>query len=311
MARRQWTLLFVSDDRTTIRQFRLSRELVRASIAGALLLLSLLTSLAIGFIVQEGSRARADRLERENGLLLSEVTQIRKRMANLGAVLGELSRRDEQYRLLAGLDPIDAEVRQVGVGGPGMATMQASALWKVDPQAGLATFSAASDLDMMLRRARLLEVSWAEARDTLERKVEQLLATPSIVPVTGYISSSFSRQRWHPLLERVRPHTGMDIVAPRGTPIRASARGTVRFAERQGGYGLMVEIDHGFGYVTRYAHAQRILVREGQLVKRGDTIAEVGSTGLALGPHLHYEVLVNGVHADPRRFMFDEPARAE
>jgi murein DD-endopeptidase MepM/ murein hydrolase activator NlpD len=311
MARRQWTLLFVSDDRTAVRQFRLSRELVRASVAAALLVFSLFASLAIGFIFQEGSRARAERLERENGLLLAEVVQIRQRMTNLGAVLGELSRRDEQYRLLAGLDPIDAEVRQVGIGGPGMATLQASALWQVDPEAGRLAFTAATDLDEMLRRARLLETSWAEARDTLERKVEQLLATPSIIPVTGYVSSSFSRQRWHPLLDRARPHTGMDIVAPRGAPIRAAARGTVRFAGRQGGYGLMVEIDHGYGYVTRYAHAHRLLVREGHRVKRGDTIAEVGSTGLAIGPHLHYEVLVNGVHADPRRFMFDEPGRGE
>ena len=97
----------------------------------------------------------------------------------------------------------------------------------------------------------------------------------------------------------------VDIVAARGTPIVAAARGRVRYVGFAGEYGLTVEIDHGYGYVTRYAHASRALVRVGQPVERGDMIGRVGDTGLAIGPHLHYEVLVNERQANPRWYMIE------
>jgi murein DD-endopeptidase MepM/ murein hydrolase activator NlpD len=102
----------------------------------------------------------------------------------------------------------------------------------------------------------------------------------------------------------VRPHRGVDIAAPAGTPILATAAGTVRFAgEGPRGYGLMVDVDHGFGIVSRFAHASRLLVRAGQHVEAGHRIALVGATGLATGPHLHYEVLVHGQRVDPASIL--------
>jgi murein DD-endopeptidase MepM/ murein hydrolase activator NlpD len=157
----------------------------------------------------------------------------------------------------------------------------------------------------LLRRARLLSASWSEAQDSLQFHFDRLAALPSILPTNGSISSSFSRMRQHPILNRARPHEGVDITAPRGTAIVAAAKGRVRFVGYQGEFGLMVEIDHGFGYITRYAHASRALVRAGQQVKRGDTIAQVGETGLAVGPHLHYEVLLNGRAINPKPYLMD------
>jgi murein DD-endopeptidase MepM/ murein hydrolase activator NlpD len=109
----------------------------------------------------------------------------------------------------------------------------------------------------------------------------------------------------HPLLHFARPHTGVDITAPIGTPIVAAARGRVRFVGQDKDYGLVVEIDHGYGLVTRYAHTSATLVHVGQHVERGDAIARVGQSGLADGPHLHYEVLVNGVPTNPTRYLLD------
>jgi murein DD-endopeptidase MepM/ murein hydrolase activator NlpD len=136
-------------------------------------------------------------------------------------------------------------------------------------------------------------------------KHKRLEATPSIIPTTGYITSVFSRNRRHPILDRARPHEGVDITAPTGTPILAAAKGRVRFAGRDGGYGLSIEVDHGYGVVTRYAHASRIIAQRGQQVQRGDTIGLVGETGLAVGPHLHYEVLVNGQATNPRQWFLN------
>jgi hypothetical protein len=121
------------------------------------------------------------------------------------------------------------------------------------------------------------------------------------LPVIGRITSNFSRSRRHPLLGVVRRHHGVDIAAPSGTRITAPASGRVSFAGRKVGFGLVVEIDHGNGVVTRYAHCRSLGVRVGRRVKPGQTIATVGRTGLATGPHLHYEVLVRGRSVDPLR----------
>jgi murein DD-endopeptidase MepM/ murein hydrolase activator NlpD len=130
--------------------------------------------------------------------------------------------------------------------------------------------------------------------------------TPSIYPLTqkGYYSSYFGYRR-DPVTGRVGAfHEGVDIAARKGTPIRATADGTVVRARAYGTYGLFVEIKHGsYGYRTRYAHNSKILVQEGQNVKKGDIIALVGNTGKSTGPHLHYEVLLNGKPVNPRNYI--------
>jgi murein DD-endopeptidase MepM/ murein hydrolase activator NlpD len=133
-----------------------------------------------------------------------------------------------------------------------------------------------------------------------------MAATPSIMPTQGWLSSAFSAMREHPILHIARPHEGIDVSAPMGTPIEAPANGVVRSTGWEAGYGNVVEIDHGFGIVTRFAHTSRILVRPGQRVQRGDRIALVGNSGLATGPHLHYEVHVNGRAVDPLRYVMPE-----
>ena len=159
------------------------------------------------------------------------------------------------------------------------------------------------DLNAMIRRANMLAASFSEAADSLELHTARLAATPSIMPSSGWLTSAFSQMRAHPILHIDRPHEGIDVVAPAGTPIEAPAAGTVISAGWSTGYGNTVTIDHGFGLVTRYAHASRLLVRPGQRVRRGERIALVGNTGLATGPHLHYEVHVNGKPVDPLRYV--------
>jgi murein DD-endopeptidase MepM/ murein hydrolase activator NlpD len=134
--------------------------------------------------------------------------------------------------------------------------------------------------------------------------------TPSGIeglPVIGPIASRFSRARKHPLLHIVRPHLGVDVAAPRGTPITAPAAGVVSFVGRKFGFGLVVEIDHGNGVTTRYAHCGRAMVTEGARVTHGMPIATVGTSGLSTGPHLHYEVLVHGHQVDPLRYRQLQP----
>jgi len=159
-------------------------------------------------------------------------------------------------------------------------------------------------LSALERRARLLSESLEEATDSVLAHRSLLEATPSILPTEGWLSSRFSQARMHPVHNRPLPHEGVDIAATRGTPILAAAKGKVVYAANMSGYGMMVEIDHGYGYTTRYGHASRLLVRVGQSVQRGERIALVGKTGIATSSHLHYEVRVAGTRVDvtPREF---------
>lgn len=146
---------------------------------------------------------------------------------------------------------------------------------------------------------------------TLTRQAAVAAHLPTTMPIEHhpYLSSSYGWRR-NPINGQMSMHQGLDFSAPMGTPIRSASGGVVRTVTRHPGYGNMVEIDHGEGLLTRYAHAQVILVKEGQLVTRGQAIARVGSTGLSTGSHLHFEVLRNDKPLDPRVFLADQPMNA-
>ncbi len=128
------------------------------------------------------------------------------------------------------------------------------------------------------------------------------------LPVIGRLASGFSRSRRHPVLRIRRPHLGVDVAAPRGTHITSPAAGTVSFVGRKFGFGLVVEMEHTGGVRTRYAHLTASMVQVGDVVAKGTFIATVGSSGITTGPHLHYEVLVNGRQVDPLRYRLAQPA---
>jgi murein DD-endopeptidase MepM/ murein hydrolase activator NlpD len=211
--------------------------------------------------------------------------------------------RDAEVRSLAGLEPVDEDVLDAGVGGPGSREPSSGPLHEIDPELGDAAFAVDYDVAALQRRARLLLGSLGETRDSLALQQDLLLATPTLFPTAGTLSSRFSKARLHPIMNEVLPHPGIDIAAPRGTPILAAGRGRVVRAGWASGYGQMVEIEHGFGYSTVYAHASRLLVRVGQEVDRGDVIAQVGRTGTATANHLHYEVRRNGQQQNPLNFF--------
>jgi murein DD-endopeptidase MepM/ murein hydrolase activator NlpD len=307
MRRSKWTLMLVPHDNERVRQLQVSGAGLRTAVALVLAVVVVVGLAFVGFVAKHSHQLRAERLQRENVLLAAEVDQLRDKMSVLAESLDSLAARDERYRTIAGLPAIDEDVKRVGIGGPGTPTLEAKPLYHVSPEAGGKVFAAAYDLETLLRRANLLRTSLDEAIVTMEKNTDRLAATPSIMPSTGHLSSLFSRSRRHPVLKITRPHQGIDIAAPVGEPILAPARGTVRFAGwRSGGYGNTVEIDHGYGYRTRFAHASRIHVRAGQKVERGQVIAEVGATGLVSGPHLHYEVEVDGKPVDPLNYIIPD-----
>jgi len=246
--------------------------------------------------------SRAARLQQENASLARELGELHGKLVSLADTISRISQRDSHIRVLANLEPIDPQVQEAGIGGPGSSELSLTGL------TGIARRSAEVrvDLGALIRRANLLASSFKEAADSLSLHTARLAATPSIMPTQGWLSSAFSAMREHPILHLARPHEGIDISAPMGSPIEAPAAGIVIDTGWETGYGNTVTINHGFGIVTKFAHASKILVKKGQRVSRGERIALVGNTGLATGPHLHYEVHVDGRPVDPLKYVLPE-----
>jgi len=302
----RWTFLVVRGEDTPVRQYSLSAKALRRAMGVGAIGVILLVGLGVSAFLDATARIQVLGLETRNQALRAELAQFRERVGDLESTLDVLAEKDSRIRTIAGLSSIDPEVMRAGVGGPGLGSLESYPLWSVDSTATKAAYALSYDLSALERRARLLASSLDEATDSLQAHRDLLLATPSILPTTGWLSSTFSKARVHPVHNRALPHEGIDLAADKGTPIFAAAKGRVVRAGWAVGYGMTVEIDHGFGYTTLYGHASKVLVKRGQQVERGDVIALVGSTGIATSSHLHYEVSINGVPQNPANFILPE-----
>lgn len=161
--------------------------------------------------------------------------------------------------------------------------------------------------EIALYRTQILLNRYRTVYEKVNQRVEWVHYTPCIHPLPGHPIVSGFGYRSHPLFGGTHFHSGIDIEAPYGTPVRATASGIVRCAGWDfvagNGYGIQVEIDHLYGYVTKYAHLSRVAVQVGQKVKRGDVIGYVGSTGYSTAPHLHYEVMYHSTKLNPKNFL--------
>ena len=300
----RFTFVMIAGASSEPRTVAIPRRWVRFGLAVGAALLLILTLTGVTLLVGMGERVSAVQLERENALLAQNLEQMQEKVDQLSGALSTISERDRRFRLLAGLPDIDPEVRQVGIGGPGTGSIESAPLFKVGSELSDEVFQGSTDLNRLLRQANLLEVSFEEATRAMEGNRQSLAGLPSIHPTEGWLSSTFSRGRYHPLLNVRRPHEGIDISAWPGTGVVATGDGKVTFAGWRPGLGYTVEIDHGNGYSTRYAHNQKNLqVRVGDEVRRGDVIAFVGSTGISTGPHVHYEVHKDGRPVDPVDYL--------
>ena len=304
-AERRWTVMVVPHGSGASRAVEISQTVLKALIGlgGVVALLVLVLG---GAALSRGVNITKTRsLERENQLLASEIARLRERLVSLRDTLNVFGEREQALRLLAGLSPIDKDVQQAGIGGPSGQWPERDSLSAVGAN-GAQALAVRIDMDQLTRRANVLVRSLNEAYDSASSQRARYAATPSIMPTKGWLTSAFARERVHPILHLARPHEGIDVSAPMGMEIDAPASGIITQVSWVEGYGNMLTIDHGYGLVTRYAHCSKILVVRGQRVKRGQAIAKVGSTGLSTGPHLHYEVWVNGHPVDPMKYVLPD-----
>lgn len=238
-------------------------------------------------------------LSQENKILKEKFSSLTSQYVKLEGELESLTEISNDLRLAANLNPISLEERKLGVGG-------SNTIDKLFSGLGSDISGTINVADKVLRRFEFEKSQYLEITNKLKLNKELFESIPAIVPSEGQYSSESFGMRLHPILHVKKMHTGIDIVTNIGTNVKSTGKGKVVFVGRKPGYGYTVEINHGFGYKSVYAHLSSIKVKEGQLVKRGQTIAKSGNSGLSSGPHLHYEVLHDGQNFNPAEFFFDE-----
>jgi len=246
------------------------------------------------FTTREIDRSRMVQLREENRVIGQELTRIEKEIAELGDQIDSLEVYDQRLRTYASLEPIEKNLNP-GVGG-------------LDPTRDSAA-TLTNDLDQLdktlndlVNRALIQSSSFKDLIGQLDARAYLRSRTPSIIPVQGWFMSGFG-YRLDPFTGLIKMHEGIDIAAPIGTPIVAPADGAVISAGEKPGFGITVEIDHGYGLVTFYAHLQRFKVESGMNVRRGDVIGYIGMTGKTTGPHLHYEVRLGTTPVNPINYI--------
>ena len=230
-----------------------------------------------------------------------------EKVEQMDQIVQEMTYRDDNiYRSVLGSEPLDKAVRQGGVGGSDRyADIRNKKFVNKEVVLNLT-----KTVDQVRRKLYIESKSQDEVVELARNKEKLVGAIPAIRPLRdneiGHLASGYG-MRIHPVYKVRRMHPGIDFSSPVGTPIYATADGVVEKVEFSfSGYGKMVDIDHGFGYKTRYAHMHGFNVYRGQKIKRGELIGYVGNTGLSTGPHLHYEVLINGKQVNPVYYFFND-----
>ncbi len=232
----------------------------------------------------------------------SKIHFFASKIEGLEKQLSRLKDFDKRIRIIANLEKGQETTVLMGTGGPSPLDVREKLMAEKN-EMGLAQ-QMSTDIERLESEATSQEESLSELEKLLESKRNILVHTPSIWPVHGWVTSGFGF-RTNPFTGLTQLHEGLDIANRLGTPVIAPADGIVSSTGKDSAYGNFIVFSHGFGIISRHYHLNKVFVRAGQRVKRGDRIAEVGNTGKSTGPHLHYEVRVNGIPVNPLRYILN------
>lgn len=248
-------------------------------------------------------------LKAENEILFEQLESTKGALIQLDTRLTDIADKDNEiYRSILGLEIIPADERLAGIGG----TDQFQEFDIYDKSTAELLKWTAEKVDNLERKLSIQNLSLEEIKSRYNSNKEEMKHIPAIKPGSGILLSGFG-PRYHPILQYTRPHNGLDFRADIGSPVFATGDGTVKYVGRNGNLGRVVTIDHGFGFETRYAHlsAYGKDIKVGTTVTRGQEIAKSGDSGLAEGPHLHYEIHLDGKPVNPIFYLFADTSPEE
>jgi len=297
-----FTLLIFGDKTSKSRHLRVPKKTVKV-----VLYLLAFVVLSITFFVCDYIQVRKEgfelsRLRQEAQTQKSQIHFFSARIEDLEKQLSKLKNLDKRIRIIANLETGQETTPFMGMGGPSPSDIR-DRLKAGKDENGLVQ-QMKSDVARLQSEAAQQEDSLSELEKLLQDKKDMLVHTPSVWPTHGWVTSGFGF-RTNPFTGLTQMHEGLDISNRVGTQIIASADGIVVDIGNDWAYGKMVVISHGFGMISQYNHLAKALVKIGQKVRRGDKIAELGMTGKTTGPHLHYEVRMNGIPVNPTRYILD------
>jgi len=309
MMKKKLTLLIFDGTGTPVKQTSIPRMLLPMAFiivmaASTVLYLGISDYLRLKKEVKDVQQLRSSLQMQEEQVVQhqSQIVSFSNKIEALNAKLAELGNFEQKIRIIANLEPNNDGSSFFGVGGSDPEDLDPTTMLEQDYQELVRDMHV--EINEIDHASHNQQRSFSSIFSQLEGKRNLLAATPSIRPLKGWVSSRFG-YRESPFTGRREFHRGLDIATHAGSPIIAPADGLVTFAGRKGLMGNMVTIEHGFGMVTRYGHVQKLLKKKGKRVKRGETIALVGNTGRSTGPHLHYEVRLNGVAVNPVNYFFN------
>jgi murein DD-endopeptidase MepM/ murein hydrolase activator NlpD len=299
MATGSYTVLVLSDAAAAPRKLHIGKRVVAA-------LVSVFSCVCIGFsfFVYEYVNLNVRTLELKH--LRREVAAQSVMAEKIRHLEGEISKvrdLDQRVRVAMGLDKAEAQPAVLAQGGADAETRNALRDAMAQRTGRLIDW-VMGDLTTLAQEIASREESLRELQTHLDKKTAVLAATPTILPTKGLVTAGYGYRK-SPFTGKREFHEGMDIAAPVGTPVVATADGIVRFAGPAASYGNVVFIDHGHGFATAYGHNSTIRVHARQRVRRGEIIAYVGNTGRTTGPHVHYEVHLAGVASNPMKYAVD------
>lgn len=290
MTRKQHTIIVVPHARARFRQFQVTSRLLWS--VGTAVSLSLVLGMVFGVLWIQSIRKNREvsTLVAENHDLRGRTKALNTKLESLEKLLADFEERTRRLSIVAGLSGVEDS----GTGGVGgLTTLPADDAGRTE-----------AVLEEASRRGLLLSGRLGRVEENLSLQADRLALTPTLAPAVGVLTAGFGL-RADPFTGRQEFHMGIDISAPKGARIVAPANGTVVRVGWESGYGRVVEVAHGFGVRTLYAHLDAPRVVEGQRVRRGDLVGLVGSTGRSTGPHLHYEVQVGGKPVNPLDYVLN------
>jgi murein DD-endopeptidase MepM/ murein hydrolase activator NlpD len=287
---KRFTILIIPEGSHRVRRFALRLSALKWTAAGAACCLLVLVGLTIFAVRANFDRNDYERLREQARVHQQEMGQLVAKLETLRKELVVMAQNDAKVRVMNKLTKPKADLLG-GVGGPAVGDEPVDNLTSLQRQ-----------IDDLRREVDLRRVSQEEIQGFLNDQRSLLGSRPAGWPARGWVTSDFGVRR-DPFDGQRRMHEGLDIATRTGTPVVATAAGIVREVGAEPGYGKLVVIDHGYGFSTAYGHNSRILVKVGQRVKRGDLIATAGNTGRSTGPHVHYEVRLNGMPVNPQKYL--------
>jgi len=299
MWKKKLTFMLIPTTSGISRQVRIPVALIWAAVGGVLILVFASFFLSAQVFSDRVDTRELTRLRAENDRLKDRYEQLRWNLTEVEGRYDDLVTKETAIRTLFNLPEIAPDERQLGIGGPPSPAF--SQLSETQREAIVTE----QQVDRLLTLSQFESEKYLEVEESLLKLKTRLNHTPSIWPTTGWTSRGYG-MKFDPFTGIKQMHSGIDIASRTGTPIIATADGRVSRVGKNGGMGKTIVIDHGYGFVTRYAHLSDYKVKRGQKVKRGDVIGLMGSTGYSTGPHLHYEVVRNGKSLNPKGYILND-----